>query len=174
MTLPVLGSVRFYRGHEQLDRHSTVILEKKIWYPSLPLSSPCPPCPLRLFSSRRHFPVALVDCCVVASHHWHPPSSVSPTNTYGLRQSSPPLNLIVIFASFPLSPSHFQHLVDARHFLLSCPPSSFLSHLLLFKSSSSHSSVRDSPPKRIASWLSFDLPSMLGERARRPPTSQDQ
>ncbi len=120
-----------------------ILLFGRIQFLPLPLSSPCPPCPLRRFSSHCHFPVDLFDCCVVASRHRHPPSSVSPTNTYSLRPSSPSLNLIVISASFPLSPSHFQHLVDARHFLLSCPPSLFLTHLLLLKSSSSHSSVRD-------------------------------
>ena len=65
MTLPVLVSVRFYRGHEQLDRHSTVISEKKKYdirrCPSLPLALPV------LFVSSPAVAIFLSLCLIVVS-----------------------------------------------------------------------------------------------------------
>jgi hypothetical protein len=64
MMLPVLGSVRFYRGHEQLDRHSTVILEKKYDIrrcPSLPIALPV------LFVSSPAVAIFLSLCLIVVS-----------------------------------------------------------------------------------------------------------
>ena len=65
MTLPVLVSVRFYRGHEQLVRHSKVISEKKKYdirrCPSLPLALPV------LFVSSPAVAIFLSLCLIVVS-----------------------------------------------------------------------------------------------------------